>query len=669
MVRNTLEPHKALCAVTAAAAAIVLTAGPAPASPSRSGTATPAGASVASCQPSGLRVSVPAAIAGDPSEGMGKQAWNVLFRDMSDTRCSLHGWPGLVARTIGGRAIATRVTDVTFSNLALIPDSRIVLRPGQSAVVTAISPTAQSRCVTRWALGLRLPGARSLVVVRQPTGSSAPCVGGTMQLSPFYSSQTLASDIRALSVSTAPPPFPATTAAEPPACRTAALAAQVTGTTSGRSGSTVEIRLGNTGPPCVLPESWPTVQVHAVGDAAQVAKIFPDAAALAAERHLLTTYERGTVQRTALTLRHGASVMLAVLAPGTGIRTCQRLTSVTIYPAAITLGPGRTAQLSTPVSICGAPRILSFLPDRPAGISTTIARGALATVQPAHTAKTTTTDTAGFYYGTDSSAPDGCGTGPYTEPVSGDCSSGTDGPYGEYIGELGSFENWKGCTTSGLNWVESNYNMANDNIVNYGTGVGAAGYWFAAGPGRDPHYNGTTAEAMTWGEEQAKQVVSELVGIFFNFRYVFMDIENNGTSPDQNGWNTVWNGPCGNTVKAQYIAPDVDYATYQGFADYIDSYTPYSAGVYSAGGTSYGSWTGIFGGEQLTRTAEWTFTSEQSGLTFPSGFSGSSASPQWFAGAPQACYLVWQWSGGDGVLNGYGDFDQLEAANNVNPSC
>jgi hypothetical protein len=31
--------------------------------------------------------------------------------------------------------------------------------------------------------------------------------------------------------------------------------------------------------------------------------------------------------------------------------------------------------------------------------------------------------------------------------------------------------------------------MANDNFVNYHTGLVAAGYWFAAGPGREPHSN------------------------------------------------------------------------------------------------------------------------------------------------------------------------------------
>jgi hypothetical protein len=261
-----------------------------------------------------------------------------------------------------------------------------------------------------------------------------------------------------------------------------------------------------------------------------------------------------------------------------------------------------------------------------------------------------------------------CGKGPYTEPI-GHCGNGAAGPYGEYIGEVGSFLNWKGCTTSGLNWVQANYNMATDNVVDYGTGLGAAAYWFAAGPGRDPRYNGTTSEAMTWGEKQAQEVISHLNGVFLDFRYIFMDIENNGVPPDENGWNTVWNGTCGNTVKAAYIPANVDYATWLGFANYIDAHSPYLAGVYSAGGNDYGSWTGIFGSEPITSAAEWTFTSEQSELRFPRGFTGSNASADWFGNAPAACHLLWQWSGGNGVLNGYGDFDQAEAANDASPSC
>jgi hypothetical protein len=682
MARSTHPPRKALWAITATVAVVALAAGPASArtlDPSLMAADRPAAgrpAAAAACQASDLRISAPAAIKGDPAQEMGKQAWNLLLLNTASTACSLAGWPRIVVHTTAGKTVATTVTDAQSSNLALVPDAQIVLRPGRTAVVTAISPVSGSRCVTRWTLALTLPGAGRSVSVGEPAGSLVPCVGGRLQLSPFYAEQTLTRDIAALSVTAVPPPFTVSTAAEPPTCAASNLRAQVTSTSSQADGSIIEVRLANLGPTCVLSTSWPTVQVHSVGDADRVAKIFADTPALRAERALLTTYERGTRQTTALTLRHGGSVSIAVLAPRSASRSgskkpslaCQRVTSVTIYPSDVAQGAGRGAEVTTPVSICAPPRILSFLPSGTVATDMTIARGALHALHAAPIAITPGSDSPGFFYGTDSSAPDGCGTGPYTEPVKGDCSS-TDGPYGEYIGEMGSYENWQGCTTSGLAWVQGNYNMANDNIVEYGVGIGAAGYWFAAGPGRDPHYNGTTSEAMTWGEEQAQQAISEASGLFFNFRYIFMDIENNGTPPDEFGWNTVWNGPCGNNVQAEYVAPNVDYATFQGFADYINDNSPYSAGVYSAGGTSYGTWTGIFGNDSIAGTAEWTFTSEQSQLSFPAGFTASGASPSWFANAPRACHLVWQWSGGDGVLNNYGDFDQVNAANNINPSC
>jgi hypothetical protein len=113
----------------------------------------------------------------------------------------------------------------------------------------------------------------------------------------------------------------------------------------------------------------------------------------------------------------------------------------------------------------------------------------------------------------------------------------------------------------------------------------------------------------------------------------------------------------------------VDYATYLGFAGYISSHSPYRVGVYSAGGDAYGSWNGIFSPVRLSHAAEWTFTNEQAQLQFPSGFSDSGARAAWFGGEPAACDLLWQWSGGNGVLNGYGDFDQADLANDFNRAC
>jgi hypothetical protein len=668
MVRGPFPLRAAPWAITASVAIVTLTAGQASAWTAAPGSAASSRPATARCQAGELRISVPAAIPGDPAEGMGKHAWNMVFRNISGTACSLRGWPRVMVRTTTGKTVPASISDVRFSNLAPTPDSQVVLRPGQSAVVTAMSPTVSPGCVTRWMLKLTLPGADHPVTVRQPAGFFAACVGGRLQLSPFYAMQTLTGQIKGLNISSAPPPFPATTAPEPPACTAAALRARVSSTVTEPGGSIIELRLTNGGSTCVLPGSWPTVRVRRTSGASQVAKLLPDTAALQAEKALLATYQRGAAQKTALTLRRGGSVSIALLAPKTGTRTCRRLTSVTVYPSAAALGAGRTVQVAAPVNLCGSVRILSYLPTRPGRTAMTIARSVLRSVHAHPAVRSASGDTPGYYYGTDSSAPTACGRGPYTEPV-GTCANGTIRPYGEYIGMMGSWLNWQGCSTSGLAWNQANYNMANDNFVNYHTGLGAAGYWFAAGPGRDPQYNGTYAEAMAWGAAQAKQAISRLNGRFFAFRYIFFDIENNGTAPDENGWNTVWNGPCGGRIKASYIAPEVDYATFSGFRNYIDAHSPYLAGVYSAGGRSYGSWTGIFGAGQIKHTAEWTFTSEQSELNFPQGFSDSNASAQWFANAPAACQLMWQWSGGDGVLNGYGDFDQVKTANNANPSC
>lgn len=681
MARSTLKLRNALGAMTAAVAVIILSANPVSAQSAISGSAAARFAASASdsasvssgpaaCQLADLHISVPAAITGDPAEGMGKQAWNLVFRNTAGTACSLRGWPHMVVRTPTGKTVATTISDVKFSNLALVPDAEIVLQPGQSAIVTAMSATAQAGCVRTWVLDLTLPGTGRPVTVRESPGSFVPCVGGQLRLSPFYAEQTLMSHIKAMATSAAPPPFPADTAPEPPTCSTAALRADVASVVAESGGSIIEIRLENGDRACVLPGGWPTVRLNEAGGAGQVAKIFPDAAAARAEKSLLTTYVRGTVQSTALTLQPGGSVSFTLFAAGTGVRACRRVTSLTVYPSAAALGAGRTAALAAPVSICGAAKVLPFLPARHGGMALAIARGALAAGKPDPAPQTPGGDSAGYEYGTDSSLPTACsnGNGPYTEPR-GDCANGTAGPYGEYIGETGSFYNWQGCTTSGLAWNQANYNMATDNVVDHGTGLGAAAYWFMGGPGRDPHYNGSASEAMTWGQEQAQQALSDLNGRVFDFRYIFMDIENDGAPPDYWGWNTLWNSACGNTVKAEYIPANIDYATVQGFANYIDAHSPYLAGVYSAGGIGYGGWIGIFGGEQLTNTAEWTFDNEQSQLNFPSGFSGSAASALWFGNAPAACFLLWQWSGGDGVLNGYGDLDQAEAANDANPAC
>ena len=293
-----------------------------------------------------------------------------------------------------GRPVATTVSKVDYSNLAVIPNTEIVLPAGQSAIVTAQSATAPAGCVARWTLGLTLPGTALPVTVGEPSGSFAPCVGGQLRLSPFYAAQTLTRDIKALSTSVAPPPFAADTGAEPATCTTAALRAAVTSVADEHDGSIIELRLSNAGHACALPEGWPTVKLQMTGGASQVAKIFPDTAAAQAGRKLLTTYVHGAAQSTALTLPSDGSVSVVLFAAGAGPQACHRVTSLVLYPTAAARGAGRTAALAAPARICGAPRVLSFVPSGPGDRAMTLARDALATArsEPAQSQSTT-----GFY--------------------------------------------------------------------------------------------------------------------------------------------------------------------------------------------------------------------------------------------------------------------------------
>ena len=179
MARSTLRMPAVLRAITAAMAVVVLTAGPVSARPDP-GTGRVAHPAPAPCQAADLAISVPAAIAGDPAQGMGKQAWNIVFRNTSTTACSLRGWPRIAVRATTGKTVAITVSKVNYSNLAAVPDAEIVVPPGQSAIVTVQSATAPAGCVARWTLELTLPGAvngSGPVMVGEPRGLFAPCMG------------------------------------------------------------------------------------------------------------------------------------------------------------------------------------------------------------------------------------------------------------------------------------------------------------------------------------------------------------------------------------------------------------------------------------------------------------------------------------------------------------
>ena len=92
--------------------------------------------------------------------------------------------------------------------------------------------------------------------------------------------------------------------------------------------------------------------------------------------------------------------------------------------------------------------------------------------------------------------------GPYIEPVIG-------GSYGGYIGMAGNWAHWQGCGGE-LVWSATNASQAATNFSTYHKGVGTGVYWFMAGPGVDPNYDGTVSEARTWGQQQAARALADI---------------------------------------------------------------------------------------------------------------------------------------------------------------
>ena len=294
---------------------------------------------------------------------------------------------------------------------------------------------------------------------------------------------------------------------------------------------------------------------------------------------------------------------------------------------------------------------------------------AAATTAPV-AATTVTTSTAavaasspgtGFAYGTDSWPMTVTGSNPYQEPVIG-------GSYGGYMGMAGNWARWGGCKTGNfLAWAPANANQANSNYVKSKVGVGVGVYWYMGGPGVDPHWNGTTTEAANWGARQAAQTLAAIKGRYIPYPVIWADIEMPQIAPaPDNGWNKVYTSMCSGKVKQLHTPTSVDRAELNGFASYITSHSTYKVGVYS----SLQDWTSIFGTGKdslIPNTYEWTYQPETSHLSSaPAGWClrGVHACAQFFGGQTSASKyaLMWQWSGGGGVRNGYGDFDQINVA-------
>jgi hypothetical protein len=268
---------------------------------------------------------------------------------------------------------------------------------------------------------------------------------------------------------------------------------------------------------------------------------------------------------------------------------------------------------------------------------------------------------SGFGYGSDSFPMTVTGSGPYVEPVIGSSYSG-------YMGMAGNWARFEGCKTGNLYaFTPVNAGQANANYRTYHIGVGTGFYWYMGGPGVDPHYNGTTAQSYHWGQEQASLTLQAIKGKYVPYPVIWADIEMPEIAPaPDNGWNSVYTSPCSGKVKQAYVSAAVDRAEFNGFAAYITGHSGYKVGVYSAAPI----WSAIFGTGQygsIPNTYEWTYLPATTHVSAaPSGWclSGTSTCAQFFGGQTSASKyaLMWQWSGGGGFSNGYGDFDQIDIA-------
>jgi hypothetical protein len=297
----------------------------------------------------------------------------------------------------------------------------------------------------------------------------------------------------------------------------------------------------------------------------------------------------------------------------------------------------------------------------PAAAATTAASSVPAAWKPAASRVIAADNRPRFAYGTDSAFPTVTGSAPYTEPVLG-------GSYDGYMGQAGNWARWAGCTTGNyVAWAPANAALANANYFKFHIGVGTGVYWSVGGPGVDPRWNGTTTEAYDWGARQAAQTLAQIKGREIAYPVIWADIEMPGIAPaPDNGWKKVYTSACSGTVKHAGIPARVDRAEFNGFAAYLTSHSTFKVGVYS----SAPCWTAIFGTGKyasIPDTYEWTYLPASTDLSAgPSGWClhGTSTCARFFGGqtASSRYALMWQWSGGGGYLNGYGDFDQIDVS-------
>jgi hypothetical protein len=147
---------------------------------------------------------------------------------------------------------------------------------------------------------------------------------------------------------------------------------------------------------------------------------------------------------------------------------------------------------------------------------------------------------------------------------------------------------------------------------------------------------------------------------------LFMDNEMPGIKPaPDNGWNDVYTGPCTGTQTGAHVSPALARAEFNGFSGYLTARSSYKPGVYSDAGI----WAQVFGtggAAHIPHTYEWTYEPETANLgDAPDGWclKDGQGCAQFFGGVTRdsGYAVMWQWSGGGGVRNPVGDFDQISS--------
>ena len=650
------------------------------------------------CSAQQLDIGALGPITGDPGPAGGYTSWNIALRNTGPQACLIGGWPEASIYSDSGHIVPTTFIHGSYNDVQFVPSRDVLLTPGSSAVVTVLIPDHYRGCVSGWKLALTPAGHQRPVTVPPQAPVRSLCVGGQVQLSPYYRLTALRTAIKDLARPASQPAYPASRMRMPSRCTAAALRSAVLSQAGGPAGSTITLSLRSVRRCVLATGGWPTVRLNVAGGTGSprapgagaarsgtrgtVAKALDDMTAMRSGVAPFVSYVAASGEESVLMLAPGrpVSVVLA-LTRSARAAACRSADSATIFPAPATVGHGLLVRLRRPARFCDQVRALPYLSGRRAAHVASIAAGGLrladAAAHPSRPAGANQRPPE-FWHGSDGPMNMACrapsGGGSYLESASpkngagglapSRCPYGTHGSFGGYLGELGRWEIWKHCDADRPPWNASDYDAAQLDLTTYHQGAGAAAYWMLGGPGRSGEPSSPSAD-WNWGRLQAKRAAAEAGPHVLGLPYLFADIEQYSGGLDS-GWHRSFNGRC-RTGRGGMVTQREAASVLDGFRSYIRNRTPYLPGVYSSGAGGSYSWRGIFGSQVLADTAEWTYSFQtRSYLTFPRGWHipRRPVSPVWFGGSPAPrCHLIWQWIGGTGRNRTYQIFraDQIRS--------